>query len=189
MTLANKITFFRICLIPVFVVIALLQIPHVSDLLAAVIFVFAAATDALDGYIARSRNQITVLGKFLDPLADKLLICSALIVFVQIGRVDAWIVILIIMREFAITGLRTIAVSEGEVVAASPLGKLKTISQIIAVTALFLQNTIVLQSFMSPFAAHVFAQILLYLALFFTLYSGVDYIWKCRTFLFTKNAK
>jgi len=183
MNLANKITLFRILLVPVFLVIALLQIPGYGDFLAACVFALAAATDGVDGHIARSRNQITVFGKFMDPLADKLLVCSALVALVQMGRLDAWIPIVVISREFAVMGLRAIAAAQGEVIAASKLGKFKTVAQIVAVLALFLQYT----SFFNTSVFHILAQVFVYASVFFTVYSGVDYLAKGWVFLFPKD--
>jgi len=185
MNLANKITLLRILMVPVFLVIALIDIPVYGDFLAACIFALAAATDGVDGHIARSRNQITTFGKFMDPLADKLLVCSALVALVQMGRLDAWIPIVVISREFAVMGLRAIAAAQGEVIAASKLGKLKTVSQIVAILALFLQYT----AFFNTAAFHVLTQVFVYAAVFFTVYSGVDYIAKGWVFLFPKRER
>lgn len=143
-----------------------------SNYVAALIFTIAAATDGLDGYIARSRNQITTFGKFIDPLADKLLVSSALISMVQLAKVPAWIVVIIIAREFTITGFRIIAASEGITIAASSLGKIKTATQLIAIILLLIDNY--------PFklAGIALDKIMLYIALFFTVVSGIDYIYK-----------
>src|SRR5690554_4459070 len=117
MNLANRLTLLRIFLIPVFMFFLLVRIPH-GDFIAALIFIFAASTDGLDGYIARKRKQITNLGKLMDPLADKMLITAALITLVELGEVTAWVAVVILGREFFVTGLRGIAASEGIVVAA-----------------------------------------------------------------------
>ena len=171
MNIANRITLIRISMIPLFLAVLLLKFPY-YDIVAAAVFLIAAGTDGLDGYLARARKEVTNLGKFLDPLADKLLVTSALIFLVELGHVAAWITVVIVAREFAVTGLRTIAVEKGLVIAASGYGKLKTVSQIIAVVALLIQeplNSIV----------HIpFGQIALYAALFFTVLSGVDYFIK-----------
>ncbi len=172
MNLANKITLFRICLIPFFVIFMMLDGSY-SHWLAAVIFILAALTDGIDGHIARSRNQITNFGKFLDPLADKLLISAALIMLIPAGKVAPWIAIVIISREFAVTGMRTVAAAGGLVVAASPLGKIKTVSQIAAIVLLLFCSV--------TGTVYIMGQILLYIALFFTIYSGVDYFYRNRS--------
>ncbi|WP_230499877.1 CDP-diacylglycerol--glycerol-3-phosphate 3-phosphatidyltransferase [Sutcliffiella rhizosphaerae] len=181
--LPNKITVSRILLIPIFMVLLLapldfgifelgeVQIP-ITHLLAAFIFIIASITDWVDGYYARKLNLVTNLGKFLDPLADKLLVSAALIALVQLDLAPAWIVIIIISREFAVTGLRLVLAGEGEVVAANMLGKIKTWAQIIAVSALLLHNI--------PFAwiGFPFDMLALWVAMFFTIVSGWDYFYK-----------
>lgn len=133
MNLANKLTILRIILVPFFLVfISIKGIPYGIPI-AIVIFVIASITDKLDGYIARSRNQITRFGKFMDPLADKLLVTAALISLVEFHIIPAWAAMIIIAREFAVTGLRSVAAAEGIVIAASPWGKAKTVTQIIAI--------------------------------------------------------
>ncbi|MDD2446078.1 MAG: CDP-diacylglycerol--glycerol-3-phosphate 3-phosphatidyltransferase [Tissierellia bacterium] len=176
MNLANKITVFRVILVPVFLLVLYSNITY-STYIATAIFVFAALTDTLDGHIARSRNLVTNFGKFFDPLADKILVSAALIYLVEIRKIPAWIVILIIAREFSITGFRIIAASEGITIAASPLGKFKTITQLIAIPLLLLDNW--------PFHKLNIPldMILLYIALFFTLFSGIDYIYRNKKVL------
>lgn len=185
MNLANKITLARIFLVPVVMLFLLVKydlgqfrfghgVITVSEIIATLVFILAAVTDGLDGYIARKRKIVTNLGKFLDPLADKLLISAALISLVEMQRLDAWIAIVIISREFAVTGLRLVAAAEGQVIAASPLGKLKTIVQIIAIAALMLNN------FPFSFIAFPFSQIFIWLAVLITILSGVDYFMKNR---------
>ena len=181
MNLPNKITVSRICMIPVFIIIMMLdwgvwvingvELP-IAHFVGALIFIIASTTDWVDGYYARKHNLVTNLGKFLDPLADKLLVSAALIVLVDLDAAPAWIVILIISREFAVTGLRLILAGGGEVVAANQLGKIKTWTQIIAISALLLHNL--------PFEwiSFPFADLALYVALFFTLWSGWDYFAK-----------
>lgn len=133
MNLANKLTLLRILLVPFFLIfITIKDIPY-GKAIAIVIFVIASITDKLDGYIARSRNQITRFGKFMDPLADKLLVTAALISLVEFHIVPAWAAMIIVAREFAVTGLRSIAAAEGIVIAASNWGKAKTVTQIIAI--------------------------------------------------------
>ena len=147
------------------------EIP-ISEFIGTIIFVIASTTDWIDGYYARKYNLVTNLGKFLDPLADKLLVSSAFIILVEFGLAPSWVVILIISREFAVTGLRLILAGGGEVVAANMLGKIKTWTQIIAVIALLLKNV--------PFSYlnFPFADIALYVAAFFTVWSGIDYFVK-----------
>jgi CDP-diacylglycerol--glycerol-3-phosphate 3-phosphatidyltransferase len=171
MNLANKITILRVLLVPVFVVVFYLDLPF-SNYLAAAIFIIASFTDALDGHIARSRNLITNFGKFADPLADKVLAAAALIVLVGAGKVPAWVVIVIIAREFAISGFRIIAASEGITIAASKWGKAKTISQLTAIILLLLNN------FPFTYLGIPMDVIILYLALVLTIISGADYIIK-----------
>ena len=125
----NQITLARIASVPLFMYLVLMEKP-VGTILAIVLFVLAAASDAVDGYLARSLNQTTVFGKFADPIADKLLIAGALISFVQLGELSAAATMIIISREFLVTGLRIMAIAEGKVIVASPLGKLKTMSHI-----------------------------------------------------------
>lgn len=151
MNLPNKLTLSRIILIPIFIL--LLSLPYsfgewdignttlpVNHFIAALIFIIASATDWVDGYYARKHNLITNLGKFLDPLADKLLVSAALIMLVEMDLAAAWVVIVIISREFAVTGLRLVAAGEGIVLAAGSMGKLKTATQMIAITILLLHN-------------------------------------------------
>lgn len=173
MNLANKLTMSRLFLIPVFMVFMLVKIPY-GDFVAASIFAIGALTDKLDGYIARKYKQITNFGKFMDPLVDKIMVTSALIALVQMGRIESWIVIVIIAREFLITGIRTVAADKGIVIAASNYGKYKTTSQMIAVIALMLNNY--------PFSLvnFPFDKIMVYIALILTIYSGVDYIVKSK---------
>lgn len=144
----------------------------VSHFIAAVIFIIAAATDWLDGYYARKYKLVTNLGKFLDPLADKLLITAALISLVELQMAPAWMVIVILSREFAVTGVRLVAAADGSVIAASPLGKIKTVFQIIAISALMLHNF--------PFEpiGFPFAMLMLWVATILTIVSGIDYFMK-----------
>ena len=133
MNLANKLTMIRIFLVPVFLVfITVKDIPY-GSIIATVIFIIASLTDQLDGYIARSRNQITNFGKFMDPLADKLLVTAALVSLVELKLVPGWAVVVILAREFAVSGLRTLAASDGIVIAASWWGKNKTVTQMKAI--------------------------------------------------------
>ncbi len=135
MNAANAITIARILLIPVFVVLLVSDIPY-GSFLAIAVFSVAAFTDKLDGYIARSRGQITTLGQFLDPLADKLLISAALIALVGLGKLPAWVAMIIIAREFAVTALRVVGIDQGVSIPAGALGKAKTTSQIVCIIIL-----------------------------------------------------
>jgi CDP-diacylglycerol--glycerol-3-phosphate 3-phosphatidyltransferase len=168
LNLPNSISLIRIGMTPVLVVMLLSPGPKMS-LVSAVIFVLVCATDWLDGYIARKKGIITSLGKFLDPLADKLLITAAFIMLIPLGRVPAWVVALMIGREIAVTGLRAIAVDSGVVIAASPLGKLKTVAQIVCLVPLIVHY---------PWGGVEFQAIgtvLLYAAFALTMWSGLDY--------------
>lgn len=168
--LPNKLTIVRIFLIPIFVAFLLSNIKH-GDWLAAAIFSMAALMDGIDGYVARVQKRITILGKFLDPLADKLLISAALIALVEIGRLSSWVAILIIGREFAVTALRLTAVAKGEVISASGLGKAKTVSQIIAVIGLILGLPDALNA------------LLIGTMVLTTIISGFDYYMKAKNYL------
>jgi CDP-diacylglycerol--glycerol-3-phosphate 3-phosphatidyltransferase len=180
MNLANRITFIRIFIIPLFMVCLLGNFPY-SQYVAAFIFVLAASTDSMDGYIARKRNEVTNLGKFLDPLADKLLITSALVVLAEMGKVSSIITIIIISREFIVTGFRIIAAAEGVVIAASWLGKVKTIVQIVSIVAILLDN------FPFSYVGFPFDIVTLYIAAIITILSGIDYIYKNRSLLKEKH--
>lgn len=152
------------------------EIP-IHHFIGALIFIAASVTDWIDGYVARKYNLITNLGKFLDPLADKILVTAALVSLVHHDMAPAWIVILIISREFAVTGIRLIAAGEGDVIAASQLAKWKTTAQLIAIVVLLLYNI--------PFSmiSFPFGEIMLWLALLLTILSGFDYFWKNRKLL------
>jgi CDP-diacylglycerol--glycerol-3-phosphate 3-phosphatidyltransferase len=163
MNLSNGLTVTRVLLIPVFLSVLLTGMPN-ARMTAALLFLLAAGTDGLDGYLARKRREVTNFGKLMDPLADKLLISSALIALVQVGDLQGWIAIIIIGREFFVTGLRGVAASEGLVIAAGSLGKIKTITQMAAILWILLD--------------WAFAEYLMYAAVFFTLWSGVDYFIK-----------
>ena len=170
MNLPNKLTMGRIFAIPVFIVVFLLDYRYA----AAVIFILAALTDMLDGKIARKYNLVTNFGKLMDPLADKLLVMSALICLAQIGDVPGWMVIIILGREFIITGMRQVAAAQGIVIAAGTTGKIKTITQMIAIPLLLLNNwPFSLLSFNLPMDT-----IFLWIALVMTVVSGTEYIVK-----------
>lgn len=172
MNLANKITLVRVFLIPIFVIILLTNIlpAPLNRYIALAIFIIASLTDTLDGYIARSRNMVTNLGKFMDPLADKMLVISAMICLIELGNLKAWVVIIIVAREFIVTGFRLIAASNNVVIAASWWGKLKTISQMLMVIFLLANIEGVVFEAINDF--------LIVLTVAFTVISGVDYIVK-----------
>jgi CDP-diacylglycerol---glycerol-3-phosphate 3-phosphatidyltransferase len=172
LNLPNFITLTRILLIPVFVVLFATPTPNRS-LTAALVFVVAAVTDLLDGYLARRNGQVTTLGKLLDPIADKLLVLSALILLVNVDRVSALVAILIIAREVAVTGVRAIAAGEGMVIASETTGKYKMALQVVAIVLLILEGT-----FMSDFGnLHLAGIVTLYLSLVLGYVSGGHYVW------------
>ena len=145
MNLPNKLTLFRIILVPIMVIVSFFDIPgsflgiSTTMWIMELIFIIASITDKLDGYLARKNNQVTNFGKFLDPIADKILVVAAMILFVEMGRLPAWIPIIVIFREFAVSGYRLIAVqNSGKVIAANVWGKLKTVTQMIAIILMFL---------------------------------------------------
>lgn len=180
MNLANKVTISRIILVPIFLIALLIKIKYrdieVGKYLAATIFIIAASTDFIDGYIARKMQQITNLGKFLDPLADKLLVVAALVWLVEVHEMPSWIAIIIIAREFIVTGVRLVAAGEGIIIAASIWGKIKTFTQIIAIIAILIHNLEPFKYiFIYPF--HVYA---MWIAVIATVYSGYDYVYKNR---------
>jgi CDP-diacylglycerol--glycerol-3-phosphate 3-phosphatidyltransferase len=169
--LPNTITMLRIGVIPALFCLLFSPGPAMS-LVIAILFIAAALTDLLDGYIARRYQIVTTMGKFLDPIADKLIVNTAMILMIPIGRIPAWIVAVIIIRDFAVDGIRNIASSEGMIIQASPLGKRKTLCQIFAVSALMIHY---------PFIgadAHTIGMIILYIALILTVTSGIDYFLK-----------
>lgn len=189
MNIPNQITISRILLIPVFMMFLLIpfqwgevtmlgaDIP-VHHLIAAIVFIIASATDWLDGYYARKHNLITNMGKFLDPLADKLLITAAFVALVGLDMFPAWAAVVILSREFAVTGLRLVASGDGEVIAASIWGKWKTVSQIVAASAILLHNIIF------ELASIPFDTIMIYVAVILTIFSGVDYFVKNKHVLY-----
>jgi len=177
MNLANKLTMLRIFLVPIFLIfMAVKDIPYGREL-ATIIFILASLTDKLDGYIARSRNQITNFGKFMDPLADKLLVTAALVSLVELHIVPSWVAMIIIAREFAVSGLRTIAASEGKVIAASWWGKIKTVIQIVAIIVALLLNLEGLTPSLKPILTNL-TNIFMGAAVIITIISGVDYFIK-----------
>jgi CDP-diacylglycerol--glycerol-3-phosphate 3-phosphatidyltransferase len=182
LNLPNAITIFRILLIPVFMAFLLGAVPFVSDperaadiggLLAAGIFAVAAATDSVDGYVARRRREVTVLGTFLDPLADKLLVSAALVALVQLQKLSAWVAMVIIAREFAVSGLRMVAAAEGVIIPASVWGKVKTVCQMAAIMVVILEPGWMLGGFRV-------SRMVLGVAVIVTVASGVDYFVRAR---------
>ena len=177
LNLPNVLTVLRIVAVPVLVV-ALLGVLPGGDALAAAVFALAALTDGLDGYIARSRGSVTTFGKLMDPLADKLLIVAALVSLVSLDRLAGWVAMVIISRELAVTGLRSVAAERGVVIAASWLGKVKTALQIAAVFALIVANP-----------APVWVDVLVYAAVAVTVISGIDYFFGLRRVLAEADAR
>ena len=206
MNLANKLTIFRIFLVPIFVIAGYLTILGVISgeflgisigfIIMDAIFIIASITDKLDGYIARSRNQITTFGKFLDPLADKILVLSALVMLVEFGKIPAWIPIIVLAREFLVSGYRLIAVEKGgKVIAASMWGKLKTVTQMIAIILVFfdkfnfcefiirasseseaMMSSIKVYMTQGEFVFNIITSVLLIISVIATIFSGYDYL-------------
>lgn len=174
MNTPNRLTLLRIVLIPVFVVFALLRAQW-AQYVALLIYILACITDMLDGRIARARNLVTNFGKFADPIADKLLVMSALVVLVASGRMPAWVCIVMLAREFIISGLRLVAAGNGRVIAAGKLGKLKTVLQMSATIALMLLTPVTGKALLGRFGV-VLANVLMYIATALTIVSGAEYI-------------
>jgi CDP-diacylglycerol---glycerol-3-phosphate 3-phosphatidyltransferase len=172
---ANTITVVRILLIPVFVVLALSHVRW-GSWFAIAVFSLAAMTDGVDGYIARSRNQVTTVGKFLDPIADKLLISAALIALVDLNKLPAWIAMVIIGREFAVSALRAVAIDQGVVIPASVLGKVKTITQIVVIIILLWPHGHLWYAPLVEYTA-------MYTMVIITLISGAQYFLRARDLL------
>lgn len=172
MTKANLITIFRIILVPIFLVILLTEMEN-KEIIAFIIFIFASITDAIDGYIARKFDQVSDLGKFLDPIADKLLISAALIALVSLGEVETWAAAVIILRELFISAFRFYSLVKDSSFSASRLAKNKTTFQIIAVSIFIIYKKL-------PFSDTLFliGTISLYIAVILSIYSGVDYVIK-----------
>ena len=178
MNVPNTLTVLRVIMIPFFVLFMLGDITSVDKYIALGIFIAASLTDTLDGYLARKNNQVTNFGKFMDPLADKLLVCAAMICLMDLDRLPSWIGIIIISREFIISGFRLIAADNGIVIAASWWGKAKTISQMIMIILL-------VADFGGVF--DMIGQVMIYLALVLTVVSLVDYIAKNKQVLKMQN--
>ena len=202
MNLPNKLTIFRIILVPIMVIVSFFDIPGsflgipTTMWILNLIFIIASITDKLDGYLARKNNQVTTFGKFLDPIADKILVVTAMILLVEMGRLPAWIPIIVIFREFVVSGYRLIAVqSEGKVIAANIWGKLKTVTQMLGIICMFLTNhpyfAFVLRAkteeemlvnsaltYMSTgdFIMNIIASILITVSVIATIFSGYEYL-------------
>ncbi|MBE7063234.1 MAG: CDP-diacylglycerol--glycerol-3-phosphate 3-phosphatidyltransferase [Ruminococcaceae bacterium] len=168
MNIPNKLTVLRMALVPVFMIVYMIEAIPYHTAIAAFIFILASLTDWLDGYLARKNNLVTNFGKFMDPLADKLLVTGALLCLMERGEVAYWVVMIIIAREFIVSGLRLVAVTKGIVIAAGQLGKLKTVLQLVAIIAaiLSINKTIV--------------DVLIYLCTLMTVISGMDYLIRNR---------
>ena len=188
MNLANKLTIFRIILVPLMVIIPFLGIKGeilgipITYLIIDLIFIIASITDKLDGYIARSRNQVTTFGKFLDPLADKILVLTAMIMLVEMGKLPAWIPVIVLAREFIVSGYRLIAVEKGgKVIAASVWGKLKTVTQMIAIILAFVDVNAFGVCFSGElsgfsFALNLVVTVMMIIQTIATIFSGYEYL-------------
>lgn len=201
-TPANVVTLARICLVPLFVVVLLSPWPQwlglldvvsndVKAIIAAGVFIVISCTDWIDGYLARSREEVTDFGKFLDPLADKILVAAALIALVELQVIPSWPVLIILTREFIVSGIRMLAASKGYVIAASWYGKAKTVFQIIAIVLFLLKDSLVLPSFESVVESPLYlvSWFFMIVALVLTVVSMLDYIAKARPLLFPKEGK
>lgn len=174
MNTPNKLTILRVIMIPFFVFFMLADMGNAGKYTALVLFIAASLTDTLDGYLARKYNQVTNFGKFMDPLADKLLVCSALICLIQLGQLPAWMVIIIVSREFIISGFRLVASDNGVVIAANYWGKFKTVSQMAMIIVL-------IADFGGVF--DMVGTVLIWIATALTVISLVDYVWANREVL------
>ena len=191
MNLPNKLTLFRIILVPIMVIVSFFDIPgsflgiSTTIWIMELIFIIASITDKLDGYLARKNNQVTNFGKFLDPIADKILVVAAMILFVEMGRLPAWIPIIVIFREFAVSGYRLIAVqNSGKVIAANIWGKLKTVTQMIAIILMFLTtqpyfafvNSALTYMTTGDFVMNILASIFMTISVIATIFSEYEYL-------------
>ena len=188
MNLANKLTIFRIILVPVMAIIPYLNLKGdflglpLTYFFMELIFIVASITDKLDGYIARSRNQVTTFGKFLDPLAYKILVLTAMVLLVELGKIPAWIPIIVLAREFIVSGYRLVAVEKGgQVIAASIWGKLKTVTQMIAIILVMFDKNSFWDCFKgsltgADYAINLISTILLLISVVATIFSGADYL-------------
>ncbi|MDY0088131.1 MAG: CDP-diacylglycerol--glycerol-3-phosphate 3-phosphatidyltransferase [Coriobacteriia bacterium] len=183
MNWANRVTILRMAFIPVFVVTLLATMPEWGPVWAAGLFSLLAITDGVDGYLARTRNEVTTFGKFLDPLADKLLVTAALVALVELGSLPSWIALVIISREFIVSGLRMVAIAEGKVIAASSYGKAKTVFQVLAIIAFIIKDSRPLAQFLGVRGAEIFASaswLLMGVAVALTIVSMLDYFYHAR---------
>ncbi len=178
MNTANKITLLRVVLVPIFMVLLMME-STACRVGALIVFIIAALSDAADGYIARHYNQITNFGKFVDPLADKMLTTAAFVILLHYGRMSVWALMIVLAREFMVSGVRLVAAADGKVIAASMWGKLKTVSQMVAVIAAI----ILLLPVFPEMPAKIITDILVWISVVFTVISGVDYLWKNRNVL------
>ena len=188
LNLANKLTVFRIILVPLMVIVTYLNLqgdffglPY-TYFWMELIFIVASITDKMDGYIARSRNQVTTFGKFLDPLADKILVLTAMVLLVELGKIPAWIPVIVLAREFIVSGYRLVAVEKGgKVIAASIWGKLKTATQMIAIILVIFDSNPFAECFKGTlkgidFGLNLVATVLLLISVVATIFSGIDYL-------------
>ena len=192
MNLANKLTLFRIILVPIIIIIPLFNIQGslwgipLTYLIIDVIFIIASLTDKLDGHIARTRNQITTFGKFLDPIADKILVIVAMLILVEAGRIPAWIPAIVVIREFIVSGYRLVAVEKnGKVIAASIWGKIKTCTQMLGIVLAFIDvnsfGAIFSENLTGgAFVLNLFTTTLLSISVIATIFSGVNYLKGCK---------
>ena len=188
MNLANKLTIFRMILVPLIVIASFLWTDisvfgiTVSMIVMDAIFIIASITDKLDGYIARSRNQVTTFGKFLDPLADKILVLAAMVILVEAGKIPAWIPIIVLAREFLVSGYRLVAVEKGgKVIAASIWGKLKTVTQMLAIILVFIDTNSFFEFAFNSLTGYelvlnICSSVLLLVSVIATIFSGYDYL-------------
>ena len=188
MNLPNKLTIFRIILVPIIVIVSLINIPGnvfeipMNMIIMDIIFVIASITDKLDGHIARSNNQVTTFGKFLDPIADKILVLAAMIILVEKGLLPAWIPIIVLFREFIVSGYRLIAVQkDGNVIAASIWGKLKTVTQMLGLIVALIDINAFGTCFNGslsgiPLVLNIVSTVILSISVIATIFSGWDYI-------------
>ena len=178
MNLPNKLTVLRMILVPVFMV--LMMFSGVWQFIGLLVFIIASVTDWLDGYLARRDNLVTTFGKFMDPLADKMLTTAALLVLMEKGFISSWVLLIVLGREFLVAGVRLAAVGEGKVIAASMWGKAKTVSQMIAIIVSIILINI------PNFDAFVTVNILIWISTILTLISGADYLIQNKDFIKTK---
>lgn len=195
LTPANIVTSVRIVLIPVFVFVLMSPWPDWFPLwesaaafkpwLAAIVYALLAATDGVDGYLARSRDEITTLGKFLDPLADKILVAAALLALVELGTLPSWIALIILAREFIVSGLRMVASVEGVVIAASWYGKVKTVITIVAIIMFIVKDSVQISALGSMFATtfNILSWVVMAVAVILTIFSMLDYFSNSRDVL------